>query len=108
MSQTNPEDITPTPDTMNPTENPSSIGSNNTGAIVGGVIGGTLALALIIALIWFFMRRRRQAEERHTINVPGKDFDVYPVELEYTAVRAELHGNQALAHELPTVSTPRR
>jgi hypothetical protein len=61
-----------------------------------------------MAMIWFSMRRRRQAEERHTAVVPGKDFDVYPVELEYTAVRAELYGNQPLPHELPTVSTPRR
>jgi hypothetical protein len=81
--------------------------SSNTRAIVGGVIGGLMALGVIIALIWFFTLRRRQAKERHTINIPGKDFDVYPVELEYTAVRAELYGNQPLPHELPTVSTPR-
>ncbi|KAL3482669.1 hypothetical protein BJX62DRAFT_245661 [Aspergillus germanicus] len=104
-------DITSTPDTMDAmdhAEDSPSNGSSNTGAVVGGVIGGILALSLIIALVWFLMRRRRQAGERQPINIPGKDFDVYPVELEYTAVRAELCGNQTLAHELPTVSTPRR
>ncbi|KAJ0421458.1 hypothetical protein BJY00DRAFT_300870 [Aspergillus carlsbadensis] len=97
MLQTTPGNVTPTPDTMHttdPTQNPPSSGSSNTGAIVGGVIGGVLALALIVALLWFFIRRRRQAKERHPIVIPGKDFDVLPAELEYTAVvRAELYGN---------------
>ncbi|KJA26571.1 hypothetical protein HYPSUDRAFT_52453 [Hypholoma sublateritium FD-334 SS-4] len=41
----------------------SSGSKSNTGAIVGGVVGGVGGLALLVLIVWFFLRRQRNAKD---------------------------------------------
>lgn len=43
--------------------------STNTGAIAGGVIGGIAALIILALLVWFILRKRKQAARRRAHDV---------------------------------------
>ncbi|KAL4756974.1 uncharacterized protein BDW70DRAFT_119594 [Aspergillus foveolatus] len=115
---TSPQPDSPTASDTDLTSDSSS-SSTNAGAIAGGVVGGVAGLALIIALIWFLLRRRRQAAAAMDAPIAGAGgvtehfstdsakgpYAVAPAELENNAVRAELNGSQnqqdGIPHELP-------
>ncbi|KAL4935996.1 hypothetical protein BDV06DRAFT_116065 [Aspergillus oleicola] len=109
--------------TAPPDTDTDSSSSTNTGAIVGGVIGGCAGVALIAILAWFLWRRRRQQKSFSGAPLMSPDAVAAPLkeqygaygpeqggfhqaELDNSAVRAELYGNEsAMAHELPASTT---
>lgn len=54
------------------TSSPGNSGgrSSNVGAIAGGVVGGVVGLALLALLLWFLLKRRRQAK-MNAYRTPG-------------------------------------
>ncbi|KAJ3862387.1 hypothetical protein EV359DRAFT_15884, partial [Lentinula novae-zelandiae] len=54
--------LSSTTTTVNPTSSVSSASPNHAGAIAGGVVGGlTLLVALALVLLWFCVKRKRNA-----------------------------------------------
>ena len=61
--------------TTSPTPTPTpKKSSSNTGAIAGGVVGGVLGLALIAFVIWFCLRKRKQARSNREANTTNSHF----------------------------------
>ncbi|KAL4811347.1 hypothetical protein BDV18DRAFT_8314 [Aspergillus unguis] len=94
--------------TPTPSDTSSDGSSTNKGAIAGGVVGGVAGAALILALVWFLMRRRKQAgvqqnNAQMSYADPTKQHaGFYGGELADSPARAELSGNaNSYAHELP-------
>ncbi|KAJ3934839.1 MAG: hypothetical protein NXY57DRAFT_992615 [Lentinula lateritia] len=55
---------------VNPTSSASSASPNHAGAIAGGVVGGlTLLVALALVLLWFCVKRKRNAAEAQLVTV---------------------------------------
>ncbi|RDX49131.1 hypothetical protein OH76DRAFT_1404033 [Lentinus brumalis] len=85
--------------TPSPTSSSSDHPKTNVGAIAGGVIGGLAFLALVAGLLWYFVRRKRQATKIFDREQPS------PFVATRTPTTATTTGNSPMSERSPY--TPR-